>query len=314
MEQIKIDVLRFADLLSKYTGISKSKIDVYLQHNSIENIFSHPTSICSNHTQLKRIEELREMRNIYNRIKLGETNKAYELNSTSKAGEYFKTYFEGIKDKEHFACAFLDAQNNVISTKVICSGTINESPVYEREIVKEALMHDTCGIIAAHNHPGGSRSPSKADIITTQKLATALKTVGINLIDHIIIAGDRYYSFAENGVDISVSSSTFGSVREKVQEQYKDEYPAIKHISEKTAKTIDELNNSRGSSLSISEIKEMYNDAGKKIEGNYNKADMDNFKMLKDVVDDLKQAQLKEKQEAAQQKSLEKGLDLDLIR
>lgn len=55
----------------------------------------------------------------------------------------------------------------------------------------------------------------------------------------------------------------------------------------------------------------MYNDAGKKIEGNYNKADMDNFKMLKDVVDDLKQAQLKEKQEAAQQKSLEKGLDLE---
>ncbi|HRC81764.1 MAG TPA: ArdC-like ssDNA-binding domain-containing protein [Sedimentibacter sp.] len=108
--------------------------------------------------------------------------------------------------------------------------------------------------------------------------------------------------------EIKVSDMT---VLEKVQEQYKDEYPAIKHISEKTAKTIDELNNSRGSSLSISEIKEMYNDAGKKIEGNYNKADMDNFKMLKDVVDDLKQAQLKEKQEAAQQKSLEKGLDLE---
>lgn len=92
------------------------------------------------------------MRNLYNRIKLQEQNKHYELNSSTKAGEYFKTYFADLKDKEHFLCAFLDSQNKIIATKVMSSGTINESPIFARELVKEALMYDANSIIVSHNH------------------------------------------------------------------------------------------------------------------------------------------------------------------
>ncbi len=199
MEQIQLDNLRFSDLLSKYTGISKAKIDNYLKTNSIDNIFAHPASISSNHTQLKKIEELRELRNLYNRIKLQEENKHYELNSSNKAGEYFKTYFTDLKDKEHFLCAFLDCQNKIIATKVMSSGTINESPIYARELVKEALMYDANAVIISHNHPGGSLSPSRADIEVTRAVIQAFASVGIKVVDHVIIADNNFYSFAENG-------------------------------------------------------------------------------------------------------------------
>ena len=199
MEQLKVDNLRFSDLLSKYTGISKAKIDTYMKTNSIDNIFAHPTSITTNHSQTKKIEELRELRNLYNRINLQEENKHYELNSSTKAGEYFKTYFADLKDKEHFLCAFLDSQNKIISTKVMSSGTINESPIFARELVKEALMYDANSIIVSHNHPGGAMNPSRADIDATRAINQAFASVGIKLIDHIIIADNKFYSFAENG-------------------------------------------------------------------------------------------------------------------
>lgn len=103
-------------------------------------------------------------------------------------------------------------------------------------------------------------------------------------------------------------------VLEKVQEQYMKEYPPIKYISEKTAKIIDNLNSHSDSRISIDEIKEMYKNVGKKIEGNYSKTDMEDFKTLKDVVDDLKHAQLVEKQEVASQKAQVRTTDMDLTR
>ena len=104
---------------------------------------------------------------------------------------------------------------------------------------------------------------------------------------------------------------------EKVQAQYIKEFPAVKYISEKTAKIIDNLNNYNGSPLTIDEIKDMYKAAGKKLEGSYSKSDMEDFKVLKEVVDDLKQAQLTLKQENAQQKASlmpEKTANMDLTR
>jgi len=199
MEQTKIDNLRFSDLLSKYTSISKTKIDTYLKSNSIDNIFAHPTSITTNKSQLKKIEGLRELRNLYNRIKLQEENKHYDLNSSTKSGKYFKTYFADLKDKEQFLCTFLDNQNKVISTKIMSSGTINEAPIYARELVKEALMHDANTVIVAHNHPGGTPYPSRADMQVTKVINQAFASVGIKLLDHIIVADNNFYSFADHG-------------------------------------------------------------------------------------------------------------------
>ncbi|MDD2480986.1 MAG: DNA repair protein RadC [Lutispora sp.] len=118
------------------------------------------------------------------------------LNSSTKAGEYAVSLFAG-RTYEAFFLICLDAQNRVNYAALVHEGTINEAPIYPRMIVETALRHQANSVILAHNHPGGSMQPSKADIEVTKKITAALGAISISVMDHIIVAGDKYYSFAE---------------------------------------------------------------------------------------------------------------------
>lgn len=126
------------------------------------------------------------------------------INSSSKAGEYALSLFAG-RIYEVFFTICLDSQNRVNHAALVHEGTINEAPVYPRIIVETALRHKANSVILAHNHPGGSLKPSGADIEVTKKIYAALKPISINVVDHIITAGDRYISFAEQGIMDSIS-------------------------------------------------------------------------------------------------------------
>ncbi|MBC3802964.1 DNA repair protein RadC [Acetobacterium fimetarium] len=119
------------------------------------------------------------------------------LDSTTKAGEYARALFTG-RLYEVFYVICLDSQNRVNHTALLHEGTINEAPVYPRLIVETALRHQATSIILAHNHPGGSHQPSQADVEVTRKIRTATEAIAITVADHIIVAGDGYFSFAEN--------------------------------------------------------------------------------------------------------------------
>jgi len=99
----------------------------------------------------------------------------------------------------------LDSQNHVTYAALVHEGTINEAPVYPRIIVETALRHKANSVILAHNHPGGSLKPSNADIEVTKKIYAALKPIAIQVVDHVIAAGDRYFSFAEQGIMDSIA-------------------------------------------------------------------------------------------------------------
>lgn len=120
------------------------------------------------------------------------------INSSSKAGTYAQSLFTG-KKYESFIVINLDAQNNVIHASSVLEGTINEAPVYPRIIVETALRYQANSVILAHNHPGGSLRPSRADMDVTKKICSAMESIHIKVVDHIIVAGNQYYSFAENG-------------------------------------------------------------------------------------------------------------------
>lgn len=126
------------------------------------------------------------------------------INSSSKAGNYAVTLFAD-KVYECFYLICLDSQNRVNHASLVHEGTINEAPVYPRIIVETALRHKANSIILSHNHPGGSLKPSKADIDVTHKICQAMKPISIHVVDHIIVAGDRYMSFAEEGILDSLS-------------------------------------------------------------------------------------------------------------
>lgn len=325
MDQFKFDVLQFSDLLSKFTGISKAKIDNYLANNPVNCIFEHPTCLDITKAQHNKILELKELKNLYNTLKLS-ADKQYIINSSVKASEYFKAYFNGIKDKERFVCTFLDNSNRIIATKILNIGTVNESPVYPREIVKEAIMHDANTVILSHNHPGESTKPSVPDIDVTKKIVQALDTVKIKVLDHIIVGGDSSFSFTEMGMmnsfgdkvleDHSVFESQEQTRKlERISEIYQNEYPAIKYITEKTAAHIDGMNINKGSVISIENIFSYYKELGKLIENSeYLKESSSDdltkreFQAVQQIVQDLKHAQLLYKQEIAQQRSAEAGI------
>lgn len=121
------------------------------------------------------------------------------LSSTSVAGDYVVSLFTG-RLYEVFYVICLDSQNKVNQATLLHEGTINEAPVYPRLIVETALRHKAASIILAHNHPGGRLEPSQADILVTQKIKTAMDAISIAVVDHIIVANDSYYSFAENRI------------------------------------------------------------------------------------------------------------------
>jgi len=121
------------------------------------------------------------------------------LTSSAKAGEYATTLFVG-RTYEVFYLICLDAQNRVNHAALVHEGTINEAPVYPRLIVETALRHQANTVILAHNHPGGTIGPSGADTQVTRRVTAALAGISIHVADHIIVAGDQYFSFVENNL------------------------------------------------------------------------------------------------------------------
>lgn len=121
------------------------------------------------------------------------------LDSTAKAGEYVLTLCAG-RTYEVFYVICLDAQHKVIYPALVHEGTIDQAPVYPRVIVETALRHKAHSVILAHNHPGGSPTPSPQDIEVTKRIQVALEQISISVLDHIIASGEHYVSCAEKGL------------------------------------------------------------------------------------------------------------------
>lgn len=106
----------------------------------------------------------------------------------------------GMLEHEVFCVLFLDAQHRIIALKQMFRGTVTQTSVYPREVVKEALSLNAAAVILAHNHPSGAVEPSRADEYLTQTLKTALVLVDVRVLDHLVVAGADVCSFAERGL------------------------------------------------------------------------------------------------------------------
>jgi DNA repair protein RadC len=104
------------------------------------------------------------------------------------------------KDREHFVAIHLNAKNQVIGVEEVSIGSLTCSIVHPREVFKAAILNSADEIIVAHNHPSGDKQPSTEDCKITKKLIEAGKIIGIEVIDHIIIAEDDFLSFRAEGL------------------------------------------------------------------------------------------------------------------
>jgi len=168
---------------------------------SISNVFeAHPKDLQKVNGVGKNSAILISLISQISRRYLADKNrKTFQLRNVEVASEYIKSLFVGRKN-EVFYVICLDTQLNVIYSASLFEGTVKEAVVYPRKVVECVIRYNASSVILAHNHPGGSVRPSMDDINTTQKIVNALSTIGVTVNDHFIVAGDKYYSFAQNGI------------------------------------------------------------------------------------------------------------------
>lgn len=121
------------------------------------------------------------------------------MDSPTVVRQYLKMKLSML-EHEVFGVLMLDSQNRLIEYVELFRGTVNQTSVYPREVIKETLARNASALVMVHNHPSGNKEPSRADEQLTKTLAAALKLVDIRVLDHLIVAGDDMLSFAERGL------------------------------------------------------------------------------------------------------------------
>ena len=142
---------------------------------------------------------LHMMPQLQQRYLLSRTRVETMITSTDAAGRYLMPYFHGERDEVVFLVC-LDAKYKVLSCDKLFQGSVNSAGVSVRKVIECALAHNSANVILAHNHASGIAIPSQADIDTTQRIHTALESVGIRLTDHIIVTDDDFVSMADSGL------------------------------------------------------------------------------------------------------------------
>lgn len=128
-----------------------------------------------------------------------EAREADLLNSPEAVLAYCRASLEGLNN-EVFDVVYLSTKNRVIRKERLSEGTIDQAAVYPRRVVAGALAANAAGLIFVHNHPSGDPTPSMEDKRLTTLLAQAAKTVGITVLDHIIVGNGRSFSFRDRGL------------------------------------------------------------------------------------------------------------------
>jgi len=186
-QQHIVDALRHffganADTLYEAHGRSLQKLTYFARHSALPGCHRLATGLVL--AQELLVEELGS-RSVFD--------------SPKAVADFLNLHFAG-QPYESFAVLYLDAQHALIAFEELFRGTLTQTSVYPREVLKQALHHDAAALILAHNHPSGGAEPSRADEALTQALKTALGLVDVRVLDHLVGAGSRTTSLAERGL------------------------------------------------------------------------------------------------------------------
>lgn len=121
------------------------------------------------------------------------------LLSIQRSVEYCRALL-AFRPRECFYAVCLDSRRKILHTAKVSEGTVNDAAVSPRMVVEKALRYKATGVLLCHNHPGGSAKPSYEDIYLTNRLKSMLEPLGVEMMDHIIIGEDQYFSFFENNM------------------------------------------------------------------------------------------------------------------
>ncbi len=206
--ELGADALSDAELLAIFLRVGvtgKSAVDLardlLTQFSSLNGIFAateHELSQVhgigtSKYVQLQAIFEM-------SRRALAEQLQSRDVLNSPQAVRDYLVLKLGSLTKEVFLVLFLNTQNHLVATEEMFAGTLTQTSVYPREVIKRALHHNAAAVIFAHNHPTGTAQQSTADELLTKQLKQALALVDVQVLDHFIVAGNNTLSFSERGL------------------------------------------------------------------------------------------------------------------
>lgn len=171
------------DLLAQFIGVSEAE---QAYRGSLRHVFA-------DNEQCVLAKELVQ------RLLSEEMQASDVLNSPVVVRDYLRLLLDGL-EHEVFVVIFLDAQHRVIASEEMFRGTLSQTSVYPREVVKHALSHNAAAVILAHNHPSGALEPSHSDRALTDALKQSLALVDVRVLDHFVVGGSSIISFAERGL------------------------------------------------------------------------------------------------------------------
>lgn len=175
------------ELLGKLVGVRQSR---RLYQGALQPLFSGAG---------KSHEKFAVARELVKRWLCEELEQGCVLTQPEAVRDFLRIHF---CDHEHecFVVLFLDAQNRLIAAEEMFRGTLTQTSVYPREIVKRALTQNAASVVFAHNHPSGEATPSSADRALTVALVASLALIDVRVLDHFIVARSTVFSFAESGL------------------------------------------------------------------------------------------------------------------
>jgi DNA repair protein RadC len=197
-----------AELLAIFlrTGVAgKSAVDLarelVTQFGSLTQLFAAgEADFCAVHGMGQaKFVQLQAVLEMSRRALKEDLHRGDALNSPRVVRDYLQLLLGG-RHQEVFLVLFLDTQHRVIASEELFHGTLSQTSVYPREVVKRALAHNAAAVILAHNHPSGVAEPSQSDQLLTDALKQALSLVDVRVLDHFIVATGKILSFAEKGL------------------------------------------------------------------------------------------------------------------
>lgn len=210
LQALGAEALSDAELLAIYLRVGvrgKSAVDLardlLLQHdgrlaNLVEASLEQLAS--TNGIGLAKAAQLKASFELARRALAEEMMQRDNFSSPSKVRDWLRLKLAN-NQHEVFMALWLDAQNRLLQADILFTGTLTQTSVYPREVVKTALTRNAAAVILAHNHPSGIAEPSRADELLTANLQSALNMIDVKLLDHFIVAGNAQpVSFAERGL------------------------------------------------------------------------------------------------------------------
>jgi DNA repair protein RadC len=193
-----VESLRDGELLMLCLGISQDKAGSILERYSLSELASLPFP------QLQKTLGKAHARELACGLELAKRvlHKGLGIQPVIACPGDTIPYLSSIKDqkKEHFACLYLNARNQVIHQEIVSVGSLSASIVHPREVFLVAVQHSAAAVLLSHNHPSSDVSPSQDDIELTRRLMKAGEIMGIEILDHIIISSHDFLSLKERGL------------------------------------------------------------------------------------------------------------------